>query len=150
MIADIHTRPDEECYKLLDRAWELGLTFWDTAAGYGDSEACIGRWFGLHPERRKDIFIATKFGFGFTRTEDAKINVFIDSTPEKCRASCEQSLKNLGVDCIDLFYVHRFDSNTPVEKTMQALAQLKRCVRPLNSSFPALPPRWGGLSKHIY
>ncbi|KAI1256921.1 hypothetical protein MGN70_002049 [Eutypa lata] len=117
--------PDEERYKILDRAWELGSTFWDTAAGYGDNEVFVGKWFKLHPERRKDIFLATKFGLGWTIGEGGKINLSVDSTPEHCIASCEESLQKFGTDYIDLFYVHRFDRKTPVEKTMEALVQLK-------------------------
>ena len=111
---------------MLDRAWELGATFWDTAAGYGDNEALIGKWFKLHPERRGDVFLATKFGARVINGEDEKVIFVIDSSPENCRRSCEQSLQLLGVDYIDLFYVHRFDRATPVEKTMGALVELKR------------------------
>lgn len=50
----------------------------------------------------------------------------VDSSPENCRACCEASLQKLGTDHIDLFYVHRFDSNTPVEKTVAELVKLKR------------------------
>lgn len=110
----------------MDRAWELGARFWDTAAGYGDSEALIGKWLQVHPERRQDMFIATKFGFGAKASEDGKFSFTIDSSPENCRRSCKKSLQSLGVDSIDLFYVHRFDRITPVEKTMEALVELKR------------------------
>ncbi|RYC63356.1 hypothetical protein CHU98_g2844 [Xylaria longipes] len=119
------TLSDAERFKVLDRAWEIGATFWDTAAGYGDSEALIGKWLKLHPERRQDVFIATKFGFGAKVGGDGKVSFTIDSSPENCRRSCEKSLLNLGVDSIDLFYVHRFDRITPVEKTMEALVDLK-------------------------
>ncbi|KAK7397908.1 hypothetical protein QQX98_012728 [Neonectria punicea] len=117
--------PDEERLAVLDRAWELGETFWDSAAAYGDSEVLIGKWFALHPERRQDIFLATKFGLGWA-VEDGKFKASFDSSPENCRESCERSLRALGVDCIDLLYVHRFDSVTPVEKTMEAFVQLKK------------------------
>ena len=50
----------------------------------------------------------------------------VDSSPESCRAYCEASLAKLGTDYIDLFYVHRFDGKTPVEKTMEGLVQLKK------------------------
>lgn len=126
VITDTKSRPDEERYKILDRAWELGSTFWDTAAGYGDNEVFVGKWFKLHPERRKDIFLATKFGLGWTIGEGGKISLSVDSTPGHCIASCEESLQKFGTDCIDLFYVHRFDRKTPVEKTMEALMQLKK------------------------
>ncbi|RYP13197.1 hypothetical protein DL767_010853 [Monosporascus sp. MG133] len=116
---------DEERFKVLDRAWELGEVFWDTASVYGDSEDLIGKWFRLYPERRGDIFLATKFALKMSFT-DSGPQVVINSSPEYCRESCETSLKRLGVDCIDLFYCHRFDDVTPVEKTVEAMVQLKR------------------------
>ncbi|KAK7425704.1 hypothetical protein QQZ08_007803 [Neonectria magnoliae] len=117
--------PDEDRLAVLDRAWELGATFWDSAAAYGDNEVLIGKWFALNPERRQDIFLATKFGLGW-KIEDGKFTASIDSSPENCRESCERSLRDLGVDCIDLFYVHRLDSVTPVEKIMGAFVELKK------------------------
>ncbi|KAK7224650.1 hypothetical protein V2G26_012653 [Clonostachys chloroleuca] len=72
---------DEQRLKLLDRAWELGCTSWDTADVYGDSEALIGKWFKLHPERRKDIFLATKFGL----KEKSSGELTIDSSPRIAR-----------------------------------------------------------------
>ncbi|KAH8775545.1 NADP-dependent oxidoreductase domain-containing protein [Diaporthe sp. PMI_573] len=54
--------PDEERFKILDRAWELGATFWDTSQEHGDNEILIGKWLAKHRERRQDIFLATKFG----------------------------------------------------------------------------------------
>ncbi|ROV94609.1 hypothetical protein VPNG_09222 [Cytospora leucostoma] len=117
--------PEEERLKILDRAWELGATFWDTAQAYGDSEVLIGKWLRRHPERRQDIFLATKFGISWT-INDGKVKLFFDSSPENCRRAIEQSLQKLGVDYIDLFYVHRFDGKTPVEKTMEALVDLQR------------------------
>jgi aryl-alcohol dehydrogenase-like predicted oxidoreductase len=86
----------------------------------------IGKWFKLHPERRQDILLATKFGLGAKMEDGGKIRMLIDSSSENCRAACEQSLRNFGVDCIDLFYVHRFDRITPVEKTMETLVKLKK------------------------
>ena len=111
----------------MDRAWELGATFWDSASVYGDSEVLIGKWFQKHPERRQDIFLATKFGIT-GKFENGELQLFFNSTPENCREVCEQSLQKLGVDYIDLYYVHRFDSKTPVEKTMAALLDLKKYV----------------------
>lgn len=57
---------------------------------------------------------------------DNKIEFSIDTTPEACRTACEKSLQRLGVETIDLFYIHRFDKKTPVEKTMEALVELKK------------------------
>ncbi|KAK1980383.1 aldo/keto reductase [Colletotrichum cereale] len=103
----------------------LGATNWDTADGYGDNEDLIGRWFGLHPERRADIFLATKFGMRVEAKEDGDFAVGTDSSPGYCREACERSLKRLGVESIDLYYVHRLDDKTPVEKTIAEMVRLK-------------------------
>ncbi|GAW22638.1 hypothetical protein ANO14919_121800 [Xylariales sp. No.14919] len=110
---------DEDRFKLLDRAWELGCRNWDTADSYGDSEETIGKWFKLHPERRADIFLATKFGLKYEAG-----NYTVDSSPEYCRQRVENSLKLLGVDKIDLYYMHRANPEIPIEKTMGALKEL--------------------------
>ena len=112
--------PDEERLKLLDRAWELGCTNWDTADAYGDSEDLIGKWFKLHPERRRDIFLATKFGL--RASSDG--NITVDSSPEYARQQAETSLKRLGVDYIDLYYLHRPNPDVPIEKTVGELKKL--------------------------
>lgn len=79
----------------------------------------MGKWFKLHPERRADIFLATKFGL--LVKDDG---VVADSSPEHCEKAVEQSLKHLGVDQIDLYYVHRADPNVPIEKTVRVMKQL--------------------------
>ncbi|KAL1889871.1 hypothetical protein Sste5346_008595 [Sporothrix stenoceras] len=118
--------PDDERLAVLDHAWEIGATNWDTADFYGDSEDLLGKWFALHPERRADIFLASKFALGFgIRPDTNEPGITITSTPEYCRASCEKSLKRLGVDYIDLYYIHRVDGVTPIEKTMAELAKLR-------------------------
>ncbi|KAI0015910.1 Aldo/keto reductase [Xylariomycetidae sp. FL0641] len=111
------TESDEERLKLLDRAWELGCTNWDTADAYGDNEDVIGKWFQRHPERRKDIFLATKFAW-------VRENGTIDSSPEYCRKAIERSLKRLGVEQIDLYYMHRAKFEVPIEKTVGAMKAL--------------------------
>lgn len=116
---------DEARLRVLDRAWELGSTFWDTSGAYGDNELLVGKWFKLHPERRGDVFLATKFGLSWSFV-DGNLKFVLDSSPEACRRGCEKSLERLGVESVDLFYVHRFDKVTPVEKTMEALVELKR------------------------
>ncbi|KAI3584697.1 NADP-dependent oxidoreductase domain-containing protein [Fusarium oxysporum f. sp. albedinis] len=112
-------RSDEERLKLLDRAWELGCTNWDTADVYGDSEDVVGKWFKLHPERRQDIFLATKFGLRV-----GEKGIVTDSSPEHVRKSIESSLKRLGVKHIDLYYMHRANEDVPIEKTVEAMKQL--------------------------
>ncbi|KAL7934353.1 Aldo/keto reductase [Trichoderma chlorosporum] len=111
---------DEDRFKVLDRAHELGNTFWDTADVYGDNEELLGKWF-KYSGKRDDIFLATKCGAVY----DASGNSYIRSDPEYVRQACEKSLQLLGVSHIDLFYLHRLDKETPVELTIKALAELK-------------------------
>jgi aryl-alcohol dehydrogenase-like predicted oxidoreductase len=81
-----------------------------------------GAWFKNNPEKRKDIFLATKFANkglpGGGRT--------VDSSPEYAREAFEKSLQRLGLPYVDLYYVHRFDGKTPVEKTMEVLKELQK------------------------
>lgn len=109
----------DEAIKTIHRAIDLGITFFDTAQIYGPfqneelvSEAIKGK--------REGLVIATKFGFRF---DDNKITG-VDGTAANARASVEGSLKRLGIDCIDLFYQHRVDPNTPIEDTVGGLADL--------------------------
>jgi aryl-alcohol dehydrogenase-like predicted oxidoreductase len=111
-------KPDNERLALLDQAYKLGEHFWDTSDMYGDNEDLLGKWFAANPDKRKDIFLATKFAANTTGAP-------IDSSPEYCLSACDKSLKRLGIKQIDLFYVHRVDQKTPIEKTVEALKQLK-------------------------
>ncbi|KAJ7863976.1 NADP-dependent oxidoreductase domain-containing protein [Mycena olivaceomarginata] len=106
---------DEERLKVLDAAYAAGSTFWDTANVYGDSEDLIGKWFKLNPEKRSEIFLATKFGITTTGAR---------GDPHYVKEQCAQSLAQPGVEYIDLYYQHRVDSNTPIEKTVGAMADL--------------------------
>ncbi|KAL7806867.1 NADP-dependent oxidoreductase domain-containing protein [Trichoderma aethiopicum] len=115
-----HGGSDEERFKVLDRAHELGNTFWDTADVYGDNEELIGKWF-KRTGKRDDFFLATKCGGHL----DAAGNFSIRSDPEYVRQACASSLQKLGVSHIDLFYLHRLDKVTPVEHTVKALVELK-------------------------
>ncbi|KAG7440952.1 Aldo/keto reductase [Guyanagaster necrorhizus] len=109
------TEPDEERFKVLDAAFEAGCTFWDSADVYLDSEDLIGKWFKRNPGKRDSIFLATKFGVTMQGTR---------GDPEYVKEQCYKSLKRLGVDYIDLYYQHRVDPNTPIEKTVEAMAEL--------------------------
>ncbi|KAL2870118.1 NADP-dependent oxidoreductase domain-containing protein [Aspergillus lucknowensis] len=113
-------KPDSERLALLDKAHALGETFWDTAMLYGDSEELIGRWFAANPEKRKDIFLATKFYFRMVNGERVT-----DTSAENCKRCANECLKRLGIETIDLFYAHRLDPNTPIEETVQAMVELK-------------------------
>ncbi|KAF4983567.1 hypothetical protein FZEAL_1046 [Fusarium zealandicum] len=110
---------DEERLQVLDRAWELGCTNWDTADIYADNEDLVGKWFKLHPERRGDIFLASKFGLKM-----AEGDMVTDSSPGHVRESIEKSLKRLGVEQIDLYYMHRANEDVPIEKTVEVMKQL--------------------------
>ncbi|KAJ6573318.1 Aldo/keto reductase [Mycena sp. CBHHK59/15] len=107
---------DEERFKVLDAAYAAGCTMWDTADVYGDSEELLGKWF-KRTGKRDEIFLASKFGFiAFTGR-------VIDGTPEYARKAVEKSLQRLGVDCIDLYYLHRADPFVPIEHTVRAMAE---------------------------
>ncbi|KAL2832696.1 NADP-dependent oxidoreductase domain-containing protein [Aspergillus pseudoustus] len=118
--ASYGTNPSEEDqFAILDRAVELGATFWDTSDLYGNSEELLGKWF-KRTGKRDQIFLATKFGFvPGSRTFEA------DSSADYCKSACEDSLKRLGVDFIELYYMHMANPETPIEETMRALAELK-------------------------
>ncbi|RAL07877.1 Aldo/keto reductase [Aspergillus homomorphus CBS 101889] len=97
----------------------------DTSADiYGASEDVLGRWFAANPEKRKDFFLATKFGIG--PSSESPRGYKIDSTPECCREALERSLKRLDLPYVNFYYVHRLDKVTPIEKTMEAMVQLKQ------------------------
>jgi aryl-alcohol dehydrogenase-like predicted oxidoreductase len=96
----------------------------DLADEYGDSEDLLGKWFAANPEKRKDIFLATKFGMR-SKPAELKKGLVIDSSPEYCRKALERSLGRLGLPYVDLYYVHRLDKITPIEKTIEALVELK-------------------------
>ncbi len=115
-------RDDDESLKVLARAVELGVTFLDTADMYGPhhNEELIGRFLAEH---RPSVHIATKFGIVRAPGEYRRT---LDNSPAYIRHACEGSLKRLGVERIDLYYVHRVDSATPIEETMETLSSLKR------------------------
>jgi aryl-alcohol dehydrogenase-like predicted oxidoreductase len=98
----------ESAIKLIREAYEQGITFFDTAEAYGKAnEELVGE--ALAPFR-KDVVIATKFGF-----KEGDSSKGQDSRPERIRAVAEESLRRLKTDVIDLFYQHRVDINVPME-----------------------------------
>ncbi len=115
---------EQESFKTLHRAVELGVNFFDTAEVYGPfiNEELVGR--ALKPFRDR-IVIATKFGFKIDpNASDSRAMSGLDSRPEHVREVTEASLKRLGVDVIDLLYQHRVDPNVPIEDTVGAMAEL--------------------------
>jgi len=95
-----------------------------TADEYGDSEDLLGKWFAANPDKRKDIFLCTKFAIQRDKTPGSHA-FSVDTSPEYCRKAIEKSLGRLGLPYVDLYYVHRLDKVTPIEKTMEVLVELK-------------------------
>jgi len=112
---------DAESLATLERALELGVTFWDTADVYGPhhNERLIGRALA---GRRDAVVLATKFGI--VRNPESPSGVGVNGRPEYVRQACEASLSRQGVDHIDLYYLHRVDARTPIEETVGAMAEL--------------------------
>jgi aryl-alcohol dehydrogenase-like predicted oxidoreductase len=112
---------EKESIATLQRALDLGVTFFDTAEAYGPykNEELLGR---VLKGRRHSVVIATKFGW---RLENGKITG-LDSRPEHVREVVEASLRRLQTDTIDVLYQHRIDPKVPVEETVGAMADLVR------------------------
>jgi aryl-alcohol dehydrogenase-like predicted oxidoreductase len=114
-------RDDAESIATIHHALERGLTLLDTADMYGPftNEELVGKAIR---GRRDQVFLATKFGIVRDASDPTKRG--ISGRPEYVRASCDNSLKRLGVDHIDLYYQHRVDPNVPIEETVGAMAEL--------------------------
>jgi aryl-alcohol dehydrogenase-like predicted oxidoreductase len=113
------SKDEASAIALIQRALELGVTMIDTANVYGDSESKVGK--AVHG-RRDQVVIATKFGLVGGAASGKPFGV--DGSAANVRAASEASLKRLGVDVIDLYYLHRVDPNVPIEETVGAMADL--------------------------
>jgi len=115
------TRNDDEARATLLSALDQGVTHLDTAASYqnGENEKFVG---SVIAGRRDGLFLATKYGI----TRNAQGQLVIDNQPGSLREAVESSLKRLGTDRIDLFYLHRIDRDTPIEESVGSLAELVR------------------------
>jgi aryl-alcohol dehydrogenase-like predicted oxidoreductase len=136
-MTPIYGEPDpDECIVTMHRAIELGVTMIDTADMYGGgrNEELVGRALA---GRRDRVVLATKFGN--IRTADGKPDV--NGRPEYVPQACDASLRRLGVEVIDLYYLHRVDPGVPIEDTVGAMARLveQGKVRHIGLSEAAAP-----------
>src|ERR1017187_5041052 len=111
-----------EARATIARALQLGCNFLDTSDMYGPhtNERLVGSAIA---GKRDEVFLATKFGIKLIKDDDL-INRTVDGSPEYVRKSCDDALRRLGTDYIDLYYQHRVDPKTPIEDTVGALAEL--------------------------
>lgn len=114
--------PDEvACIRLVHEAIERGVTLFDTAESYGyhKNEILMGKALKGYTDR---VLVSSKFGHKFVNGVQVKTEE--DSTPANIRRVCENSLRNLGVDTLGMFYQHRSDPNTPIEVVAETCAEL--------------------------
>ncbi len=120
-MSEFYGTPDDaESIRTIHRALDLGVTMLDTADMYGPfvNEELVGRAIA---GRRDQVVVATKFG-NERRPDGSRVG--INGTPDYVRRACDDSLRRLGVDVIDLYYQHRVDQQTPIEETWGALDEL--------------------------
>lgn len=105
---------------VIHRALDLGVTLLDTAEMYGrhTNEVLVGKAL---KDRRDQAFLATKFGINYNQDRS---RLMTDGSPANVRRAIDGSLKRLGVDHVDLYYLHRVDPDTPIEDTVGAMADL--------------------------
>lgn len=129
---------DENSFAVLDAAVAEGVSHIDTANvyGMGRSEAAIGGYLATRPGLRESLHIATKAGI----SRDAAGNRRFDNSPSHLEAELDASLKRLGTDHVDLFYIHRRDPDVPVEEVTGTLARLVEKGKALNIGFSEIAP----------
>ncbi|WP_292080005.1 MULTISPECIES: aldo/keto reductase [Brevundimonas] len=111
---------EAQSISVIHRALDLGITLFDTAEMYGPhtNEVLVGKAL---KDRRDQAFIATKFGINYNAD---RTRLMTDGSPANVRHAIEGSLRRLGVDHVDLYYLHRVDPDTPIEDTVGAMAEL--------------------------
>lgn len=124
---------DDAARRTLDESIDAGITLLDTADVYGAPHEGASGPAGTNEEmlapllarRRQDVQLATKFGItGITLGEDHKDQESTDGRPEYVAQACDASLRRLGIETIDLYYLHRVDPEVPIEETVGAMARL--------------------------
>ena len=116
-------RDEDESLRTLNRALDLGVNFLDTADAYG--AGANEELLSIVLEKRRDeVVLATKFGIRGNGPNSTSATAAIDSSPEWAVQACDASLARLGVDVIDLYYLHRRNPDVPIEETVGAMAGL--------------------------
>jgi len=130
------SRDDQESVATIHRALDLGINFLDTADiyGCGINEELVGKAI---QGRRDQVILATKFGN--VRDEQGKF-MGVNGRPDYVRKCCEDSLRRLGVNQIDLYYQHRVDPNVPIEDTVGAMGELVRSGKVRYLGLSEAPP----------
>ncbi|MFT4265837.1 MAG: aldo/keto reductase [Xenophilus sp.] len=115
--------PPEQGERVLLAALDAGVTLFDTAAlyGFGANEELVGRVLQPH---RQEITLCSKGGMAGVKGEDGVTRRVIDGRPATLRRNCEDSLRRLRTDVIDLYYLHRWDKQVPIEDSVGALSRL--------------------------
>jgi aryl-alcohol dehydrogenase-like predicted oxidoreductase len=117
---------EAQAERVLLSALDAGVTLFDTAAlyGFGTNESLVGKFLKSH---RQKFTLASKCGMaGVDLNDDGKLVRVIDGRPETIRKTCEEALKRLQTDVIDLYYLHRWDKKVPIEDSVGALSDLVR------------------------
>ena len=116
---------DEQSTRILLDAFGVGYRHFDTADFYGDgrNELLLGKFLRELGSRRHEVLLATKVGI--RRTGTGPLSAVIDSSGQYVRTACERSLERLGIERIDLLYVHRRSPDHPIDETVEAMQQLR-------------------------
>jgi len=116
---------ESEAVRAMRAAWEAGVRHFDTADmyGLGDNERLVGQFARSLGEQRAELLIATKVGIRRSRENPRQMSV--DSSPSYVTSACEASLARLGLERIDLLYLHRKSADVPIEDTVGAMQRLR-------------------------
>lgn len=128
-----------ESHAILDMARDNGVNHLDTANVYGPmkSELAIGSYFQANPAAKSEFVIATKASI--KRREDGPGNVF-DNSPEHLEAELDKSLERMGIDAVDLFYIHRREADRPIEDVAETMGKIVAKGKAKSIGFSEISP----------